>query len=1081
MNGKLFNLILIFLFSSAFIHAQKTVTGTINDDNGVPLPGASVIIKGTTTGVSTDFDGNYSIQVQSDSDVLVISYIGFKTIEITVGTQTNINVALEVDAESLGEVVVTALGFTVNRDEQGSTSSVVETEQVIRSGEATIANALSGKASGVKITRSNGDPGSGSSIRIRGANTISGASDPLIIVDGVPLNNTTSYAGGNGLTGGRSGGITQGSRLNDINPADIASITVLKGASAAAIWGSRASNGVVVITTKKGQSGQAKISFSSTYSFDEVSEKIPMQNTYGRGRSGSPALGTSTTAESWGDYIPDRAGGADTFDTSGGFFTADDGTVYYPVTAKNSTDTFVGSNWDSVFQTGDFLQNDLTISGGTEGNTYFFSLSNLQQSGIIRESDYDRTNMRLNYNAKLNDFISLSAKTSYTYTDSNRIQQSSNTAGVMLGLLRTSPDFDQRDYIGTYTSGSGEEFIRRHRSYRRQIGNSSNPSYNNPLWTIHEQKAQTIVNRFTVTPELTIRPTNWLQVIARANADVSDDRRIYFFPIGSAGNPRLIGAYQEDEIATRDLNFDLLGRANLDLTDKLNLTATFGWSLNDRKYNRNSGLLTGFLVNSTKQTTSLNTSAEASTFDNFKTHRRSNRGYGILNFDYADELFVTFSGGLEASSTVNGSFFYPAVDLAWDFTKTALESDVLSFGKVRASWGQVGVQPGPHNFETLAEGGFGYSTYSDGVSIDAFGGGFRLDYNLGNPDLKPEIKTEWEIGADLRFFDDDLSLGITYYNNKIEDILLNVSLSPSSGFATQYGNFGAMENKGLEIDLGWKAIENEDLKVSASLNWSKNDNEVTDLFGTETINLSAGASVSSRAVVGYPLGVLFGTGSQTNPDGSYILDSNGFPQITPSPEVLGDPNPDWRGGLGIDVSYKKFNLNVVIEHSQGGDFSPRTLWVLRRFGTTQETANRTTLTQDLVNYAGNIIPSGTTVRGRVKDFGGGPVLLDETWYRTGIGGGFGDNQAYNFSLYDATFTKVRELSLSYTLDSPWLKDNIGLSNIIFTATARNLININNIPGIDPEVNQYGVGNALGLDYFTNPQTKSVLFKVAFNF
>lgn len=1079
MNKKLFYLMLVFLFSSAITFAQKTVTGTVSDNNGAPLPGATVIVENTTQGVSTDFDGNFEISV-AEGAVLVVSYVGYKTTKVKVGVQNNYSIALELD-NALEAVVVTALGFTVNRDEQGSTSSVVQTEQVVRSGEATIANALSGKASGVTITRSNGDPGAGSAIRIRGANTISGASDPLIIVDGVPLNNTTSYAGGNGLTGGRSGGITQGSRLNDINPADIASITVLKGASAAAIWGSRASNGVVVITTKKGQSGQAKITYSSTYSFDEVSEKIPMQNTWGRGLSGNPALGTSTTAESWGDYIPDRAGGADAFDTSGGFFTAADGTVYYPITAKNSKETFVDSNWDSVFQTGDFFQNDLTISGGSENNTYFFSLSNLQQKGIIRESDYDRTNMRLNYNAKLNNIISFSAKTSYTYTDSNRIQQSSNTAGVMLGLLRTSPDFDQRDYIGTYTSSSGEEFTRRQRSYRRQLGNSSNPSYNNPLWTINEQVARTIVNRFTMTPELTIKPTNWLQVITRANADVSDDRRIYFFPIGSAGNPRLIGAYQEDEIATRDLNLDILGRANLDLTDDLNLTATLGWNLNDRKYNRNSGLITGFLVNSTKQTTSLNTSAEASTFDGFKTNRRSNRGYAVLGFDYADELFVNLSGGLEASSTVNGSFFYPAVDVAWDFTKTALKSDVLSFGKIRASWGQVGVQPGPHNFETLAEGGFGYSTYSDGISIDAFGGGFRLDNNLGNPNLKPEIKTEWEIGTDLRFFEDNLSFGITYYNNKIEDILLNVSLSPSSGFATQYGNFGAMENKGLEIDLGWKAVSNEDLNISATLNWSKNDNKVTDLFGTESISLSPGASVSSRAVVGYPLGVLYGTGSQKNPDGSFLLDANGFPQITSSPEVLGDPNPDWRGGLGIDVSYKKFNLNVVVEHSQGGDFSPRTLWVLRRFGTTQETANRMTLSQDLVNYAGNTIPSGTTVRGNIKDFGGGPVLLDESWYRTGIGGGFGDNQAYNFSLFDATFTKVRELSLSYTLDLPWLKNKIGLRNIIFTATGRNLININNIPGIDPEVNQYGVGNALGLDYFTNPQTKSILFKVVFNY
>jgi hypothetical protein len=343
------------------------------------------------------------------------------------------------------------------------------------------------------------------------------------------------------------------------------------------------------------------------------------------------------------------------------------------------------------------------------------------------------------------------------------------------------------------------------------------------------------------------------------------------------------------------------------------------------------------------------------------------------------------------------------------------------------------------------------------------------------------MKTEWELGTDLRFFDNNLTFSFTYYNNQIEDILLNVSLSPSSGFSTQYGNFGAMENKGYEIDLGLNIIQKTDLFLNASLNWSKNENLVTDLYGTEVVNMSVGASVQSVARVGYPLGTLWGTGSQRNPDGSFDLDENGFPQITSSFTVLGDPNPDWRAGLGINLNYKKFALNMVIEHSQGGEFSPRTLHVLNRFGTTTATSNRETLTQDLVNYAGNTIPAGTTIRGNITDFGAGNVLLDETWYRTGIGGGFGDNQAYNFSIYDATWTKVRELSLSYTLDSPNLKSSTGLDSVRFTVTGRNLININNIPGIDPEVNQYGTGNAIGLDYFTNPQTQSTLLGVTFNF
>ena len=1054
---------------------SQTISGNVTDEAGVPLPGANVIIEGTSSGVSTDFDGNFQIQAEQ-GQVLQFSYIGYMTQDIKVEGQDTINVSLEPDNQ-LEEVVVTSLGFKVLRDQQGSTSSVVSTNSVVRSGEPTLLNSLSGKAAGVQIRRISGDPGAGSTIRIRGANTISGASDPLFIVDGVPMNNSSNYNSADGR-GSRAGGVSNGSRINDINPSDIASIEVLKGASAAAVWGSRAANGVVVITTKEGQSGDAKITFSSSYSFDEVSERIPMQNTWGQGRGG---VYGATRAESWGDYMPDRAGGTDTFDTSGQFFTAQDGSIYYPITGKNSRESYVDRNWENAMQTGTIFQNDLTISGGSDGQKYFFSLSNLSQDGIIIGSAYDRTNLRFNYNAKLNDVISLSNKMAYTYSVSDRIQGSSNTAGIMLGLLRTPPDFDNTDYIGTYTSSSGAETLNRHRSYRRYLGNSQNPSYNNPGWTVNEQTSRATVNRLTATPEITITPNNWLQIIGRGNIDFADDRRTTFYPIGSAGSDFNNGAFYESEIAQRQYSFDLIGRATTELTSDISLTSTVGWSLNDRQYNRNSGSVTGFLVDSQKQTTSLNSAAEATSFENFRTFRRSNRGYAVLNFDMFDQLFVNFSGGLESSSTVNGTFFYPSVDAAWNFTESVLESSVLSFGKLRASWGKVGVQPSPHQFQTLAEGGFQYSTYSDPIAVDSFGGGFRLDNNLGNPNLEPEIKTEWEIGTDLRFFNNDLTFGLTYYDNVIEGILLDVSLSPSSGFSTQYGNFGSMTNNGIELDLGWNAIKKEDFKLSTSLNWSKNTNEVTDLFGTETINLSPGASASSRAIVGQQLGVLFGTGSQTNPDGSFILDENGFPQITPSPVILGDPNPDWRAGLGFNLNYKKLSLNVVVEHSEGGDFMPRTLWVLHRFGTTEATSNRVTLSQDLVNYRGNTVNAGTTVRGNIKDFGGGQVLLDENWYRTGIGGGFGDNQVYNFGVYDATFTKVRELSLSYLIDSEGLNSILGLDNIKLTATARNLININNVPGIDPETNQYGVGNALGLDYFTNPQTKSVLFTAAFNF
>lgn len=513
MKLKIVLLSLAVLCCTWGLMAQKAVTGTITDSDGEPMIGVTVLEKGTSSGTVTDFNGAYSLQVSGNEAILVFSYTGFGTTERAVGDQSTIDLVLSESAEILDEVVVSALGFKQKKDEMGATFSKINPDDITRSGESNFLNSLSAKASNVQISRSNGDPGAGATIRIRGANTISGSSNPLIILDGVPISNATIYGGGNNVTGGRSGGTTQQSRLNDINPNDIESVQVLKGASAAALWGSRAANGVLVITTKNGKSGQPKISYKVSRSFDEVHERLPMQTTWGQGRSGAYS---PTRAESWGDYIPDRSGGADVVDQTGQYFEAEDGTLYYPIDEKNSKETFVDSNWDGVFQTGGFWQNDLSISGGGDKGTYFFSFGRLDQEGIIRNSDYNRTNLRLNNKFILTDWLTVTSKAGFTNSNSNRIQQSSNTAGLLLGLLRTPPDFDNNDYKGTYYDADGLAFPDRQRAYRRYLGGaSSNPIYNNPLWTIFEQVAETTVNRFIMSNEININPTSWLSFTLR--------------------------------------------------------------------------------------------------------------------------------------------------------------------------------------------------------------------------------------------------------------------------------------------------------------------------------------------------------------------------------------------------------------------------------------------------------------------------------------------------------------------------------------------------------------------------------------
>ena len=1084
MRNRFFITVLVF---TSFVFAQSTIEGTVSDDSGNPLVGANVTVDGTSFGAATGVDGDYSINIPSgtvDGNTVVVSasYIGYKSatasVDVPVGGSVNLVFSLAVDAIGLKAVLVTALGFTGNRDEQGSSSVSVAAADMTRSGESLMANSLAAKASNVIVNAVAGDPGASTSIKIRGANTISGASQPLIVVDGMPINNSTVYGGGNNISGGRDAGTVQQSRLNDLNSNDIESVEVLKGASAAALWGSRAANGVVMITTKDGDAGKIKMNYKRTMSFDEIHERIPMQNVWGQGRNGSWSAGY---AESWGDYIPDRSGSADEVST-GAHFISEDGTfTQYKVTTKNSKDTYVDSNWDQVFQTGKYTQDDFQVTGGDASKTFLFSYSRLRQDGIIRGSLYDRDNFRLNTKFRLSDMISMESKASYTYTNSNRIQQSSNVTGVMLGLLRNAPDFDITHYKGTYVDGDGVEYAGRHRGYRRHLAERTHPTYNNPLWTTKEQLAGTKVDRFMMTNEMTITPDQNTSVVIRAGIDAWGDDRSWFFPIYSSGN-RSSGVFAEDALTNREANYDFIVRRNVDLGSiSLNVTAGYNWW--DRAYNRTSFNISSFLVNTDKQTVNVNTAAEASTVENSKLFIRSGRTYGLLSLSAMNNLFVNVSGVSESHSTISDPYFYPALDLAYQFTDM-LGGTPLSFGKLRVAWGQVGVRPSAHRFETLAESGFSYSSYSDPLDVSLFGGGYRVDDDKGNPELKPELKTETEFGMDLRLFDDRLALGFTSYSNLVTDMLINVSKSPSTGYDTQYMNAAEMENKGLELDGSYLLMSDADKAFDLYFNWAQNKNEVLDLAGTEVIYLGSG-SVNSVAIVGHPVGTLHGTGSQTEDgtvDGTLILDENGFPQITSLKMVLGDPNPDWRGSLGLNARFKGFNMNVLFEHSQGGDYSPRTQWVLRRFGTTAETANRVTLDKDYVNFDGDIIASGETVRGSIHNFGGGDVLLDETWYRHGIGGGFGDNQAYNFAVKDATFSRIRELSLSYTFTSPAFRDMTKLSSITLRATGRNLwAKYKELVGIDPATNQPGVANGFGLDYFTNPSTKSYLFTVSVNF
>lgn len=1032
---------------------EETITGTVIDaQTEEALPGVNISVKGTTQGTSTDMNGVFELEVPTLQDTLVISYIGYQQQEIPINSRTEIAVEMTQQVVVGDEIVVTAIGTRRLRDNVGSASSDVAAEDILQSKETGLINSLAGQASGVRIGKSNGDPGAGSVIQIRGANTIQGASQPLIIMDGVPISNDNIG----------SGNYSQQSRLNDINPNDVESVEILKGASAAALWGSRAANGVIVITTKNGSNSESpSVEYSFSQSFDYINVKTPLQNTFGQGRNGewNPSNG-----ESWGDKIEDRAGGTDVVDESGEYFLSESGEIYYPVITKNSRETFRDSNYDMVFQTGTYSEHDLSVSGGGEKSSYYFSAANLNQEGIIKNYTYDRQNLRLNNRVQLTDWLDLDNKISYTSTNSNRIVQAGNTTnGIMLGFLRMAPDFDMTDYEGTYVSNSGQAFSGRQRSYRRHLGSNENPIYNNPLWTLNEQDSDNNVRRFIITPELQIDPLEWLNIVVRGGLDYYNDSREEFFPIGSASGTRSGGLWEQFDIKNQELNFDVILNVERDLNQDIGMTATLGGNINDRERQSNTNTISPFAVNADLHTDDLNPDQSSSSWNRNILRIRSNRGYAILGFDFYDQLFVNASGTLEAASTIDGSFFYPSFDVAWQFSDL-VQSQILSFGKLRAAWGQVGVQPAPYRFFTLATTGF-----------SSFGGSYLVDSERGNPGLKPEIKTEWEIGTDLRFINNRIEFGATYYQNEISDILFAVRTAPSTGYSFNYTNAATIENQGLELDLRANLINRRDLQVSLKSNFNNNNNEVVDISGAETVDIGG----TSKAVQGYPMSAFYLPGTLQDDNGNMVLDDNGFPQLDTNSRVIGDPNPDWRGGLGMELNWKGFDFSFLFEHSQGGDFINRTRVVLNGFGVHEDVGNEITLTEDMVNSAGQTFSAGTTVRGNIEDFGAGPVLLDESWYR-GIGGGLGFNKVNDLYVEDATWTKLRNVTLGYTFTNVDLFRYVNFNSIRFSVTGRDLFLWTGLNGIDPETNNYGVSNAFGMNYFNNPGTRSVLFNLQLN-
>ncbi len=1085
-------LTLLLALTVQFVFAQKTVSGTVSDESGA-LPGVSVMIKGTKTGTETDFDGKYSLQAKQ-GEVLVYSYVGKVTTEKTVGAANTIDVKLMDDANVLDEVVISVLGIETTRDSKLASSSTVKGGDLIQAGESSVIKALSGKASGVQVTNSSGDPGSSAYIQIRGQTSITRDLQPLFVIDGMPINNDELGAG--------TAGVGQQSRLNDLNPNDIESVKILKGAAAAAFWGSKAGNGVILITTKSGKkisNDSFEVSVFSKYSVDSPLSRVELQEKYGRGSNGAGATYTSTSSLSYGDLLEKRSGVANVYNTTtGGYFETPDGTKLYPITQRNDKTSYVDKNYESVFGNGTTIESGASISAKSGNSNYFVSLSRLKQDGIIGAGDgtnfYEKYNGRINVETKVADKIKLKGNIAYSNVNSNRIQQGSNLSGLLLGLYRTSPDFDQTYYIGTKYSAAGIPNFNSQRSYRVQGGTNDrrSPLYNNPLWTIYKQKNPNEVDRVIGGLEFNYMANEWLTFIAKTGIDTYQDNRQSLFPLESAENAGK-GSFSQSTTNFNSYNTDLLAIFNKDIIKKLSSNLTIGVNFNQEKYEQNGGGYLNFILDSDAITYSNSIVEDRSVFTN-SSQIRNNAAYGLLSLDYMSKVMLDLSYRLEKSSTFGSgkSFSYPSAILGFDVAKFFETNGLFNKANIKLAWGQVGHAPAAYATDLYYYGASDGDSYGPAYDASSYAGSFVPSVVQPDKNIKPEIITESEVALELKLLRNRIGFNIGYYKNNVDDALLSINFPASTGFSRKYTNAGKMENKGLEIDFNADVIKKESFVFSLGANWAKNQNVVTDLFGAESVYLDGFQGTSSRAVEGHALGTLWGGLFNRDANGKLVLDANGFPTVAPEEGVLGDPNPDWRGGFNSGIKYKNFELSGLFDVSMGGKTWNGTFGALTNFGMTPETANQVTVSAaeaaTIVDYNGTPLNSvggavtnsdgSVTVRGNLQDFGAGKVLLNQAYY-TNIGGGFGP-VAEQF-ITDASWAKLREVTFSYNMNTDLIK-KAGLNSVTFSLSGRNLWLWTKADlDFDPESNLTGASNGRGLQYFNHPTTKSYVGSIQINF
>ncbi len=1093
-----FTMMLAFLLFAglSFAYAQtKTISGTVTSaKDGSAIPGVTVLVKGTTNGTVTDVNGRYSLKVNKGATTLIFSFVGMKTQEVPINGRSVINVVMSNEAISMNEVVVTALGISRQKKSLGYAVQTVKGSSLSEVPKQNVLNALAGRVSGIQVTSSSGAVGASTRITIRGNSSFRSNNQPLFVVDGVPVSNATT-----GAT--QWGGVDFGNAIADIDPQNIKSITVLKGASAAALYGSRALNGVVLITTKQGSPRQKGIGITYNFSigFSNIYILPSYQNKYGQGYYGS---------EYWWHHLDKKYGVTQTYQqfAQGDVFGA--GFSYYNGDWGGVMDG-MDESWGPHLDIGlKLTQFDSPYKLDAQGKPVYTPTPWISQPNNVR--DFFVTGIHQTHNVALTGGNQKAyGRIAYTYDDvtgtvpnTGEIKHNFNLSGHIQLVKKLSADanvtyvnnhsdnlpgqgYDVNNVMQSLGSWFGRQVNIHHlKEHWNQLNPWGNPynwnsSYhNNPYWTVYNNTTSRVRNRMFGNILVKWDMTDWMNLNFRAGTDFYEERRKHVDHNQSQDYPN--GHFWQTKIFNQENNLDLFLNIDKHLSKTIRLTGLLGGNFRQDLYNSTSMTANELTVPNFFDISN----AKGSPVPTMYTSKReTNSIYAQAELSIKDYLFIGATGRNDWSSTLpkgKWSYFYPSVNASWIFTNTFhLTGKAFTFGKLRASYAIVGGDASPYSLSNVY---LANTTAFEGITQ------YYFTRTLANADLKPERKYSWEVGTNLKFLSNRIGLNFTYYSSYTKNQIMAIQIPTSSGFGHRWINAGELSNKGVEITLYADIFKRANgFNWRVTLNWAKNHNKVVALYG-DLQSLQIGRSWSGLSVQARPgetYGVIRGLGYVVDSaTGAYVVGSNGMPLTSQSNKNLGYVTPDWTGGISNDFSYKGISLHVLIDGRKGGDLFSVTKMFGLYSGILKQTAQGNIRETGVVaGYNAMqqykfVHEDGTPLNTNLKDPNNKDIVSAQSFYENYYG-------LKQESIIDGSFIKLREIALGYTFPQSMLSkqkvvQSLTVSFFVHNAALLYVDKTNDVK-IDPETG-YGNGNAgVGFEQYQLPPSRTMGFKLSVKF